>query len=143
VLNLSYNKITDPSLVGGKSYQLMELNSLELAGNRIKQITEFLGFPQVHDVILTSNPLSRIHPRAFKENTELWSLNLEQCRFKSHPEDFRFLKHIPNLTSLNISKAMVNFDMENLDRMPVMDELSNLQMRDVGLIWLNDIASKF
>ena len=33
--------------------------------------------------------------------------------------------------------------MENLDRMPVLDDLSNLQMRDIGLIWLNDIATKF
>lgn len=43
---------------------------------------------------------------------------------------------------LNLSKSSVHNNMENLDRLPTLYELQALQLREVGLIWISDLAEK-
>jgi Leucine-rich repeat (LRR) protein len=142
-LSLSGNLITDPSLQGG-AQQLIDLKSLTLSHNKITQIKHFYGYPNLEELYLQSNPLSRVHPKASFQIKELQLINLSNCAFlNQHPDEFKFLKAFSNLKKLQMNQCFVESDFENIELLPGLFELEELELSNVGLLYVDGIEAKY
>ena len=57
-------------------FQLVNLQELDLRGNKIKNFSKLIGFPKVKTVVLDENPLTSIEVNAFRDCPDLTTLSI-------------------------------------------------------------------
>lgn len=127
-LSLRGNLIEDCSVQGG-AQQLIELKSLCLSRNKITQIRTIYGYPNLEELELDNNPLTRVHPQATMNIKNLQSLDLSHCKFQNvHQDELKFLKRLQKLKSLYMNFCYEETDYQTLDTLPPIYDLETLQI---------------
>ena len=117
---------------------------MNLSGNQIKSIKYIIyGYPKIQDVSLRGNPLHSIAHNAFKECTDLQTLDICNIKLKNYRGDLNFLKACNNLTTLKMSGCFVEQGFQDISEIPDLINLERLELRDVGLLHLTGISEKF
>ena len=128
----------------GAAFQLLDLETLNLGGNKIEEIKHIIyGYPKVQDISLKGNPLYRIVHNAFRECVDLQTLDIENIKLRNVRGDINFLKGRNNLTTLKMSNCFVDKDFHDINIIPELQNLERLVIREVGLLHLTDISFKF
>jgi len=74
------------------------LIDLDLKGNKIKSIKSIIyGYPKVQEVHLLDNPIGQIINTAFRECTQLATLDITNIKLRNYKGDLNFLKGRQNL----------------------------------------------
>ena len=96
-LIISYNKITDPSIQGA-AFMLLDLIELNLRGNPITSIKNIIyGYPKVEEVDFSDCPIVQILHNAFRECTQLTTLDITNIKMRNYKGDLAFLRNRTNL----------------------------------------------
>mmetsp|Transcript_10784 Transcript_10784/g.13517 ORF Transcript_10784/g.13517 Transcript_10784/m.13517 type:complete len:184 (+) Transcript_10784:217-768(+) len=82
-LSLADNAIEDAS-VQETGFSLVNVTELNLAGNRITQLTKVFGYPQVKEMNLDRNPITSIDGVAFSACPELKNLSIDQIKLPNY-----------------------------------------------------------
>ena len=142
-LSLAFNKVEDPSMKGS-AFQLLDLDTLNLGGNQITSIKQIIyGYPKIQEISLKGNPLHSIIHNAFKECTDLQTLDICNIKLKNYRGDLNFLQACTNLTTLKMSGCFVERDFQEISGIPGLINLERLEVRDVGLLHLTGISERF
>lgn len=71
-------------------------------------------------------------------------INLSKCAFlNQHPDEFKFLKAFSNLKKLQLNQCFVESDFENIELLPGLFELEELELSSVGLLCVDGIDAKY